>query len=87
MEDVPALFVVSAQETLVWLWFFQVPGVLRYVADHTCTVCSVGCPPGSSTVLPQPHHHKSHFVALATQNSTQIEQIEQISYAFVSEKT
>ncbi|KAL5497498.1 hypothetical protein EMCRGX_G013974 [Ephydatia muelleri] len=29
--------------------------LLKYVADHTCDVCSAGCPTGGSTVLPQPH--------------------------------
>ena len=25
------------------IWFYQVPGVHRYVAEHTCDVCSAGC--------------------------------------------
>ena len=34
--------------------------MLRYVADHTCDVCSAGCLTGGSTVLPQPHYYTRH---------------------------
>ena len=43
------------------LWFFPVPGVLRYVADHTCDACSAGCFTGMHHQYYQHCHREVSF--------------------------
>ena len=51
--------------------------MLKYVADHTCDVCTAGCLTGGSSVLPQPHSNTRHSLwahLLCQYNSSQLVQ-------------